>query len=178
VFVPSPLCAVPPAMPVCVRPEPSPVPLFPLAEVPAPAPRLPACSAARSVAASFTASAFFKYTTWMLPLAAELPGAAGWSSRATSERTSASRAGFAARTMSALLRGSGKSVVLNEVSVWPWAAAGAAAVPVPPEPSIRRETSGARAEAMACCSGITSTSVALATSMAATMRASRCRLSA
>ena len=135
-------------------------------------------TAARKVTASFTASAFFRYTTWMLPVAALLPGAAGWSSRATSERICATRAGLAARTTMALLRGSASSVVLNEVSLWP----GTAALPVPPPvavpPSTRRVSSGSRSLATAWCSGMISTSVALATSMAATMRAMRCRLSA
>src|SRR3990167_4355626 len=36
---------------------------------------VPAAMAARSVAASLVASAFFRYTTWMLPLAALLPAA-------------------------------------------------------------------------------------------------------
>ncbi len=112
----------------------------------------------------------------MLPLAALEPGAAGWSSLATSERTRATRAGLAARTTMALLRGSASSVVLKDVSVWPCAAAGAAALAEPP--SIRRATSGTRSVATACCSGMTSTSLALDTSMAATMRARRCRLSA
>ena len=66
-------------------------------------------TAARKVVASLVASAFFKYTTWMLPLALVLPG---WSSLATSERTSATRAGLAARKMRALLRGSANKVVL------------------------------------------------------------------
>ena len=57
-------------------------------------------------------------------------------------------------------------------------AGGTPAVAAVPAPSTRRETSGARSAATACCSGITSTSLALDTSMAATMRARRCRLSA
>jgi len=68
-----------------------------------------AAMAARSVVASCTASAFFRCTTCTLPLAlAEL----GWSSFSTSERTSASRAALAARTISALLRGSARMDVL------------------------------------------------------------------
>src|SRR3990167_4418583 len=43
--------------------------------------------AARSVVASLVASAFFRYTTWMLPVDALLPGAGAWSSCATSART-------------------------------------------------------------------------------------------
>ena len=146
-------------------------------EVPAAAAPLPppvADMAARSVVASLVASAFLRYTTWMLPLAALLPGTGGWSSLSTSARTWATRAGLAARRIRALLRGSAISVVLNEVSLCPWAAAGAAALP----PSISRATSGARSAATAFLSGITSTSLALETSMAATMRARRCRLSA
>ena len=100
--------------------------------------------AARKVVASLVASAFFRYTTWMLPLAAPAPVALGWSSWSTKLRTRASRAGLAARTMSALVRTSGMTVVLNAVSVWPWAA-GAAAAP----DSIRRCTMGARSPAMA-----------------------------
>ena len=176
VLLPRPLVWPRPDAPVRVRPpDRLPVPVPPPLLVPLP-PALP--SAARRVVASFTASAFFRYTTWMLPLAAELPGAAGWSSLATNERTSATRAGLAARTISALLRGSASSVVLNELSVCPWATPCAVPVAVALPPSIRRDTSGARSVAMACCSGITSTSLALETSMAATMRARRCRLSA
>ena len=117
----------------------------------------------------------------MLPCDALDPGAAGWSSLATSERTRASRAGLAARTISELLRGSGSSVVrkvdsLAPATGVPWAtAAVGAALPLP---SIRRETSGASSLATAFCSGITSTSLALETSIAAMMRAMRCRLSA
>lgn len=111
--------------------------------------------AARSVVASFTASAFLRYTTWMLP---EACAAVGWSSLATSDRTSASRAGLAARTTSALLRGSAITWVRNEVSAtWPGAAASGSV----PLPSIKRATSGARSTASACLSGSTSTSVAL-----------------
>ncbi len=47
-----------------------------------------------------------------------------------------------------------------------------------PVPSTRRDTSGASSLATALRSGITSTSLALDTSIAATMRAMRCRLSA
>ncbi|OQB98192.1 MAG: hypothetical protein BWX79_03370 [Alphaproteobacteria bacterium ADurb.Bin100] len=83
------------------------------------------------------------------------------------------RAGLAARRISALLRGSATSVVLKEVSACPWPAAGA----VLPD-SISRSTSGARSVAMACLSRMISTSVALATSITAMMRAMRCRLSA
>ena len=179
---PKPLLFMPPPLLVCVRPPLDAAPWLPPCAPPAPPAVLPqdAAIAARSVAASFTASAFLRYTTWMLPVAALLPGAAGWSSRATSERTRASRAGLAARTISALLRGSGTSVVLNPVSVWPTpgAAAPAAGVAALPVPSIRRDTSGASSLASACCSGITSTSLALDTSMAATMRPRRARLSA
>lgn len=134
---------------------------------------LSAAKAARKVVASCTASAFLRYTTWMLPLA---PVLLGRSSLLTSERTSATRAGLAARRISALLRGSGNSTVLNEVSAPP--AAPVAAPLAAPLPSIRRCTSGARSLASACCSGITSTSLALDTSMAATMRPRRRRLSA
>ena len=73
--------------------------------------------AARSVAASLVASAFFRYTTWMLPLAALLPGAGGWSSLSTRARTWATRAGLAARSTRALLRGSASRVVLAPVSL-------------------------------------------------------------
>ena len=86
-------------------------------EVPAAAAPLPppvADMAARSVVASLVASAFLRYTTWMLPLAALLPGAGAWSSWATRARTWATRAGLAARRISELLRGSAISVVLNE----------------------------------------------------------------
>ena len=131
--------------------------------------------AARRVVASLVASAFFRYTTWMLPVDALLPGAGGWSSFSTSERTMATRAGLAARRISELLRGSASSVVLKALSVCPCTAVGAA--PLLP-PSIRRDTSGTKSAAIALRSGITSTSVALDTSMAATMRARRCRLSA
>ena len=100
--------------------------------------------AARKVVASLVASAFFRYTTWMLPLAAPAPVALGWSSWSTKLRTRASRAGLAARTMSELVRTSGMTVVLKALSVWPWAAGAEAA----PE-SIRRCTMGARSPAMA-----------------------------
>ena len=136
---------------------------------------VPADRAARSVAASLVASAFFRYTTWMLPLAALLPGAGGWSSFSTRARTCTRRAGLAARRMRALLCGSASSVVLKEVSACPGAAA--AAVGVAPA-SIRRATSGARSVAMACLSGMISTSLALETSMAAMILPRRCRLSA
>lgn len=86
----------------------------------------------------------------------------------------ATRAGLAARRISELLRGSASSVVLNEVSAWPWAAAGAAPLP----PSMRRATRGARSTARALRSGMISTSLALETSIAAMMRPRRCRLSA
>ena len=69
----------------------------------------PPLTAARKVAASLVASAFFRYTTWMLPLGALLPG---WSSLSIKARTSAKRAGLAARTIKALLRGSASKVVL------------------------------------------------------------------
>ena len=108
----------------------------------------------------------------MLPLAAPAPVALGWSSWSTKLRTSARRAGLAARTMSELVRTSGMTVVLNELSDWPWAA-GAAAAP----DSIRRCTMGARSPAMAWRSRSTSTPVALDTSSAAMMRPRRCRLS-
>src|SRR5256885_4145243 len=39
-----------------------------------------AAMAARSVVASLVASAFFRYTTWMLPVDALLPGAGAWRS--------------------------------------------------------------------------------------------------
>ena len=103
----------------------------------------------------------------MLPAAFCEPG---WSSRSISERTRFSRAPLAARTISVLLRGSAMTVVRNDVSAWPWPAATAGAVLPPPE-SDRRCTTGARSEASACLSGITSTSVALDTSSAAMMRA-------
>ena len=138
-------------------------------EPPAPPPPPSPARAARSVVASDTASAFFRYTTWMLPLVA---AAEGWSSRATSERTSARRAGLAARSTRLLLRGSATMVVLYEASpccaVPPLAAVG----------SIRRLIRGTRSAAIACCSGMTSTSVAPATSSEAMMRPMRCRLSA
>src|SRR5882724_1591436 len=70
--------------------------------------------AARSTVASFTASAFFRCTTQRPP-----PGPrplVGRSSLAIVARTAASRAGLAARTMSALLRVSATTVVA------PWAA--------------------------------------------------------
>ena len=114
----------------------------------------------------------------MLPLAALLPGVGAWSSLCTRARTWASRAGLAARRMSELLFGSASSVVLNEVSVCPCAPGAAAGAPGGVLPSIRRATSGARSVATALRSGITSTSLAFETSMAATMRASRARLSA
>ena len=147
-----------------------------------PPPPLPAAlppmlaMAARKVTASLAASAFFKYTTWMLPLAALLPGRGGWSSLFTRARICANRAGLAARTTMALLRGSGSSVVLYEVSLWPGALA-----PPPPwamPPSTRRASNGAKSAAMAWRRGMISTSVACATSMLAMMRAMRCRLSA
>mgnify|MGYP000278744195 CR=1 FL=1 len=89
-------------------------------EVPAAAAPLPppvADMAARSVVASLVASAFLRYTTWMLPLAALLPGAGGWSSLSTRARTWATRAGLAARSTRALLRGSASRVVLAPVSL-------------------------------------------------------------
>ena len=68
-----------------------------------------ALMAARKVLASLVASAFFKYTTWMLPLASSLPGRSNFSIK---ERTCACLAGLAERTMMALLRASAKMLVL------------------------------------------------------------------
>ncbi len=104
-----------------------------------------------------------------------LPALAGWSSLLDQRTHQATRAGLAARRISELLRGSASSVVLNGLSVRPCTAPVAA-------PCCRHQ-SGATPAApdrwqSHCCSGITSTSVALDTSMAATMRARRCRLSA
>ncbi len=121
----------------------------------------------------------------MLPASPLGPLLVGWSSRATSERTSEMRAGLAARTITALLRGSAISVVRKALSVWPATGAapctGAAPgdVPAVPEPvSTSRLSSGTRSVALAYFSGITSRSVALDTSMAAMMRAMRSRFSA
>ena len=74
----------------------------------------------------------------LLPLSAD-----AWSSFSTKVRTSASRAGLAARKIRALLRGSASKVVLNDVSAWP-----TAAPPAWPE-SIKRVTNGARSVAIA-----------------------------
>ena len=75
-----------------------------------------AVSAARNVAANLVASAFFRYTTWILPLAALGPESEGWSNCAMSERASDMRAALAARTISELLRPSAMMVVLNDAS--------------------------------------------------------------
>ena len=83
--------------------------------------------AARKVAANLVASAFFRYTTWMLPLAARAPVALGWSSCTTRLRTNDKRAELAARMINELVRTSGSTVVLKAVSVWPVAPAPAAA---------------------------------------------------
>ena len=72
--------------------------------------------AARKVAANLVASAFFKYTTWILPLAALGPEAEGWSSCAIKVLAKAMRAALAARTMSELLRASAITVVFKTVS--------------------------------------------------------------
>ena len=72
--------------------------------------------AARKVVANLVASAFFKYTTWILPLA-WVP--LGWSSLATKDLTKATRAGLAARKIKALLRDSASRVVLYSPPVWP-----------------------------------------------------------
>ena len=109
----------------------------------------------------------------MLPLAALAPVALGWSSCATKARTKAKRAGLAARTISELVRTSGNTVVLNDASDWPGAAGAPAAAPE----SSKRCAMLATSPAMPCCRRITSTPVALATSSAAMMRASRCKLS-
>ncbi len=128
--------------------------------------------AARSVAASLVASAFLRYTTWILPKAPLLERP-GWSSLATKDLTNSTRAVLAARTTKVLLRGSAMTVVLKLVSAVPGAAPDAVAVE-----SISLRTKGARSTAMACLSSKTSTCVALDTSMAAMMRAIRRRLSA
>ena len=75
-----------------------------------------AVSAARKVAANLVASAFFRYTTWMLPLAALGPESEGRSSCVIKERASAMRAALAARITKELLRASAMMVVLKEVS--------------------------------------------------------------
>ncbi len=107
---------------------------------------------------------------------------AGWSSRAISERTWARRAGLAARSTMELLRGSAISEVLKALSLWPGILAPPAVTVRPPglavPPSIRRETRATMSVATAWRSGMISTSVALDTSMVATMREMRCRLSA
>ena len=108
----------------------------------------------------------------MFPAGSWLAPVSGWSSLLTNDLTSAIRAPLAARRISELLRDSATTVVLNEVSACAAAAAG------PAVDSISRSTKGARSEAIACLSGNTSTSVALATSMAAMMRPMRRRLSA
>ena len=107
----------------------------------------------------------------MFPAGSWLAPVSGWSSLLTNDLTSAIRAPLAARRISELLRGSATTVVLNEVSA-------CAAAAGPAVDSISRSTKGARSEAIACLSGSTSTSVALATSMAAMMRPMRRRLSA
>ncbi len=73
------------------------------AHPPAPAPPLE--NAARSIVASFTASAFFRCTTQIEPPGP--PPCVGRSSLSMIERTWAWRAGLAARTISALLRAVG-----------------------------------------------------------------------
>lgn len=113
----------------------------------------------------------------MLPAPPLLLSMAGRSSLSTSVRTSAARAGLAARRISALLRGSAISVVRNEASVPPPAAA-APGWPVAPPPSTRRWISGTMSVAIECLSGITSMSEALGTSSAAMMRARRRMFSA
>ena len=73
-----------------------------------------AASAALKVPASFVASAFFKYTTWILPLARSLLGRSSFS---ISKRACMSLAEFAALRMMELLLGSAKIVVLYAVSL-------------------------------------------------------------
>ena len=75
-----------------------------------------AVSAARKVTANLVASAFFRYTTWMLPLAALGPESEGRSSCAIKERAKAMRAALAARTTNELLLASANTVVLNDAS--------------------------------------------------------------
>src|SRR5690606_30443058 len=99
--LPEPSPAVPPMPPDRPLPVESMLPLVPpplspalgaagegmaaaLAPPPALAPVPMAAMAARSVVASLVASAFLRYTTWMLPVDALLPGAGAWSSWATS----------------------------------------------------------------------------------------------
>ena len=65
--------------------------------------------AARKVDANLVASAFFKYTTWMSPLADVLLGRSSFSIKALAWLE---RVGLAARKMMALLLGSAIKVVL------------------------------------------------------------------
>ncbi len=88
-----------------------------------------------------------------------------------SARTLARRAGLAARTISVLLRASASTDTLAPVAGRPGTPAAG-----PPSPSFC--TSAARSLAMACCSGTTSTSVAVGWSSAAMILPMRVRLSA
>ena len=108
----------------------------------------------------------------MLP--AGPPPWVGRSSLATSSRTVAIRPGLGARTISELLRES----IITATLVAPPIATAWPGTPGNPVPSASRCTIGARSAATAYCSGMTSMSDALGVSSAATILASRCRLSA
>jgi hypothetical protein len=139
---------------------------------PPPAPEVPAPNAARSTVASLVASAFFRWTTQMLPVVAAPCGAT--SSLATSERMLAIRAGLGLRTISELLRPSTR--ICGAESAAAPAAPGTATWA--PPPSLRRWIIGAMSAATAYLSGITSTSPAAGVSIAAMILPIRCRLSA
>ena len=113
-------------------------------------PRLPASPliTARRVWATLTASAFLRYTTWMLP------AAPGLSRLATSWRTALSLDGFSERTSRLLVRGSPITEMRWLASPPTPPPATPAVVPATPSAS-RRVTVWARSRAEACCSGIT-----------------------
>jgi hypothetical protein len=123
---------------------------------------------ARSVCATRTASAFLRYTTWMLPAAP-----VGTSSCCTIACTRAMRAGLSERTIKLFVRGSGATMVRMRGSI------GTAACPGAAWPSARiRFTVSASSAAPAKRSGITTGSPPPGRSIASMMRAMRLRLSA
>jgi hypothetical protein len=135
-----------------------------------PWPVLPASpeSTARRVWATLVASAFFRYTTWMLP------AAPGWSRLATSWRTALSLEGFSERTSRLLVRGS-------PITETRWLASpptpGVPPTLPPPVSLSRRLTVWARSSAEACLRLMTRMSP-WGTSMDSMMRAMRPMFSA
>ena len=136
----------------------------------APPPPRTRLKAARSTAASLVASAFFRYTTQMLPEARRALQSAGPAARPASGCWPARRVGGAHEQRVAARIGHHRAAPAPPPAGTPGTA--------PPPESARRCTIGARSAATACCSGITSTSPAAGVSIAAMILPMRCRLSA